>query len=140
MDKCGTILNTKRRKRCPECWKKQRTRNQKQQYDLKPDKHREYARKTRLNLRNKVIDAYGGKCACCGEPERVFLTIEHKDRDGAEHRRSLSKNSIKGDSVSVYRDIKKKGFPKDKFELLCFNCNRASWVLGLCPHRVSKNE
>jgi hypothetical protein len=46
------------------------------------------AKRWRIGIREDVIAAYGGRCACCGEFERDFLTLDHVNNDGAEHRRS----------------------------------------------------
>ena len=34
----------------------------------------------------RVLDHYGRACSCCGETEPAFLTIDHVNNDGAEHR------------------------------------------------------
>ena len=42
-------------------------------------------------LKNEVFQAYGGyQCACCGETEPMFLTIDHVGNDGADHRRVIA--------------------------------------------------
>ena len=41
----------------------------------------------RHKLRADAIEAYGSKCSCCGESESRFLTFDHINNDGAEHRR-----------------------------------------------------
>lgn len=69
------------------------------------------------------------RCACCGEENIAFLTVDHVNGDGADHRRSLSDGG-----QSLYRWLKKSGFPTDGFQVLCWNCNRAKYVLGQCPH------
>src|SRR3990167_5867194 len=97
-----------------------------------PERLRYYENKHRHKLRNEVIDHYGGKCECCGETRRPFLTIEHKNRDGAEHRRQVGQGSI-------LKDIKNKGFP-DWIGILCFNCNCATKDGGLCPHKIEKGH
>lgn len=102
-----------------------------ERHRLHPEVYCAAAKRGRERIRAEMIAAYGSKCACCGETEPVFLTIEHINRDGAAHRRSLPH----GSSTSVYYDLKRRGWPKEGFELLCFNCNRASWLLGICPHR-----
>jgi hypothetical protein len=78
----------------------------------------------------EFIAEYGGKCSCkgCVETHEVFLTLEHKRRDGSRHRQAF------GTSTEVLRDLKRKGWPKRNYCLLCFNCNRARWQLGYCPH------
>lgn len=78
------------------------------------------------NTKSKIIQHYGGKCECCGEHELVFLTIDHKDGNGAAHRREI------GGSNRFYSWLIKEGFPPG-FRVLCFNCNFAEhW--GGCPH------
>lgn len=84
--------------------------------------------KTRA-LKKVIIDAYGGKCECCGEPYFEFLTIDHTNGDGAEHRRRIGKGGTK-----LYKAIIAEGFPKDRYRLLCFNCNIALGFYGYCPH------
>jgi hypothetical protein len=79
-------------------------------------------------LRLEVFMAYGGvRCACCGETQSVFLTLDHIASDGAEHRRRV------GNGYSVYRWAKKNGYPK-LFQVLCWNCNEAKRIVGGCPH------
>lgn len=82
-------------------------------------------------LRDEILSAYGNKCACCGERESIFLALDHVKNDGALHRRSLN-----GKSQAVYRDVKRRGFPKDAFQLLCHNCNWAKKLLGYCVHSL----
>ena len=51
-----------------------------------PERVREIDRKARATLRQTVIAAYGGKCACCGIDDWHFLSIDHINNDGAKHR------------------------------------------------------
>jgi len=87
--------------------------------------------KTRRKLRKDVLNAYGNKCMCCGETEQKFLTIDHIYNDGAEHRRSLNIRSAE----KLYCWLRKNNYPKDRFQLLCFNCNCAKQYYGKCPHK-----
>jgi len=34
-------------------------------------------KKTRFNRRKRVLDHYGGKCACCENTQYEFLSIDH---------------------------------------------------------------
>lgn len=76
----------------------------------------------------QAIVAYGSKCSCPGCPEKGldFLTIDHINDDGRQHRRKNGSN--------LYSWLRRNGFPKDRFQLLCFNCNCAKWCYGICPH------
>lgn len=88
-------------------------------------------RRNRDALRKELLVAYGGRCACCGEREPAFLTIDHTNRDGAEHRRRV------GGSSRIWRDLQKRGWPKNGYALLCMNCNWSTRYGAVCPH-VSK--
>lgn len=98
-----------------------------------PDKHRKVARDSRRALRLLVLEQYGDACACCGETEETFLTIDHINGDGNRHREEVGNTS-----TAVYRVIRQEGYPTDKYQILCFNCNRSKYVLGICAHK-SKN-
>lgn len=79
----------------------------------------------RNNYRDKVLQAYGAKCNCCGIETRLLLTVDHVNNDGAKHRQILS--------GSIYKDIVEKDFPTD-FQILCFNCNCGKYLNGgSCP-------
>jgi hypothetical protein len=100
---------------------------------------REYGRTKRIKLKLDVIEAYGGVCACCGDAHHEFLTIDHIDGRGAAHRLELSKGKKSNyGTVSFYIWLRKNGFPKDNFRLLCFNCNCARSTCGYCPHEVEQ--
>jgi hypothetical protein len=89
------------------------------------EKKREEGRKRK----QIVIDAYGGKCECCGETTFEFLTIDHINNDGAEHRRRIG-----GKGTKIYKYLIEHDFPKDGYRLLCFNCNISRGFYGYCPH------
>ena len=90
----------------------------------------EYAQK----LRAKVLDNYGWLCACCGETEPLFLCIDHKNNNGAAHRRELGSRS----SAALYRYLIKNDFPEE-FQTLCFNCNHGKKLNGgTCPHATAR--
>ena len=75
---------------------------------------------------------YGNRCACCGENDRLFLTLDHVNRDGAEQRRKLNLKS----NLQIYRIAIEQGFPDD-YQILCFNCNCGrERNNGVCPHQT----
>ena len=81
-------------------------------------------------LRLSVLDAYGGRiCSCCGETQLAFLSLDHVNDNGAEHRRALGGH--------VYEWLAKHDFPdKDAYRVLCRNCNWGRRVNnGICPHQ-----
>lgn len=86
--------------------------------------HRSYHER----VRNACFDAYGGKCVCCGETEYEFLTFEHVNGGGRQHRKTVP---------HTQRWLYKNGFPKDVgITLLCMNCNLAEGRRGGCPHKT----
>jgi hypothetical protein len=101
------------------------------------DKNRAYIyqrqKDRRSVLRAEMLHAYGWQCACCGETEERFLTLEHTRRDGAIHKRTV------GTGVAVWRDLRKRGWPQDgSYTLLCWNCNCATANGEPCPHVLQK--
>lgn len=90
------------------------------------------------SLRREVINAYGGmKCACCGETEEQFLSIDHINNDGADHRRKLTGKTGKvvGITGGMYLWIKRNNYPPT-FQVLCMNCNFGKARNGgVCPHQ-----
>lgn len=86
------------------------------------------------NQKQIVVDNYGGKCNCCGESKIEFLTIDHVNNNGAEDRKLHKDKTGSG----MYRWLIKNNFPKDNYQLLCFNCNCAKGFYGVCPHQKLK--
>lgn len=78
-------------------------------------------------IKAEMFDAYGHKCACCGEAEIEFLTLEHTRGDGKAHRKAVG-------ASRVYFDLKKRGWPTEGYAILCMNCNFASRGGRTCPH------
>lgn len=85
-------------------------------------------RKVNADRKRKVYEAYGGFiCACCGETEEAFLSIDHVNNDGANHRRETNRRSL-------YKWLDKNGFPEG-YQVLCMNCNFGKARNGgVCPH------
>lgn len=94
-------------------------------------KRHEYA----AAVRNTVLEHYGKICACCGEADPRFLTIDHKNNDGYVQRR-LDGSRRAGN----YKWIIKNGFPTD-LQVLCFNCNSGKAANGgVCPHQQAATD
>lgn len=77
-------------------------------------------------VRRLVLEHYSGgeaECACCGVTYYPFLTLDHVENDGAEHKRKVGKGR------SLYQWIVSHEFP-DGFQVLCMNCNLAKQILG----------
>lgn len=88
------------------------------------ERYNELQRAYERRRREKVLGHYGGTCACCGESQYEFLTLEHINGGGRKHRQAVG---------SVYREIVRLGFPEG-YAVLCWNCNSAKGLYGFCPH------
>jgi hypothetical protein len=148
------------RKKCstPECgWKercqfyKDRTRHDgltqyckscvlgrsKIRYNKNPDK---YASKSHIYYRKIKLEAmshYGGVCQCCSEDRLDFLTLDHINQDGAEHRRKMDFNHT-GTGFNFYLWLRKSNWPDLGLQVLCHNCNGARGSNGVCPHLLER--
>ena len=91
----------------------------------------------RDEVRRKVYGHYGDACACCGETEPMFLSLDHTNNDGAEHRRELGYDGNgKGASSATLSWLKRNNYPEG-FQVLCMNCNHGKARNGgVCPHNV----
>ena len=105
---------------------KARQRSQKWR-DAHPGYTTEYIRR----VRDKVLTAYGDRCACCGETRREFLSIDHIN-GGRAHQRSLG---MQGKGSNFLTWIVRNDFP-DILQILCHNCNMAKGAYGQCPHTI----
>lgn len=91
-------------------------------------------RKKRWRVKISVLKAYSKdqskpSCVCCGESQILFLTLDHINNDGAEHRKLLGKSTAK-----LFGLLKRGGYPPG-FQTLCWNCNLGkSFNEGQCPH------
>jgi hypothetical protein len=113
-----------------------------------PEKVREAnkkkARARRARLREEAIITMGGICVCCGENDWRLLTFDHIGGWGAEHRRELN-------HAMLIPWLKKHHFPKGGetcpecgvehrgIQIMCFTCNMATTVHGICPHQQEFN-
>lgn len=112
---------------CKDCWAERSREWHKRNRKSVSDRHR----KNNRRLREEIIGAYGGKCACCGETTYEFLTVDHVKNDGSLHRQQIGQRMI-------YRWLKENNFPKRGFQLLCYNCNLAKARYGKCPHQKER--
>jgi hypothetical protein len=95
------------------------------------DKYNQMAKNVNKKRREAVLFGLGGnnpKCKCCGEKISEFLEVDHINNDGSNERKLYGS--------AMYLEIIKQGFPKDKYQLLCRNCNHAKHIYGKCPHKT----
>lgn len=123
---CKTAKLDYRRKLCVECaattW----------------PRFRSYQKSWREGKKREAFEHYGGAiCACCGESGFGFLTIDHVNSDGANHRREIFSNTSRGRG-RIYGWLRSHGYPPG-FQILCFNCNCGRQHNGgICPHKIPK--
>lgn len=95
-----------------------------------------YFRERHQALKRAVIDAYGGKCECCGEDEIVFLSLDHRNGGGGKHRKKIGSRT--------YRILRDAGWPRSmdgyEFRLLCMNCQFGYMHGRTCPHQLKKEQ
>ena len=84
-----------------------------------------YIKRIKLDVMQHYSKSEVPFCACCGEKTFEFLTIDHVNSDGAEHRRKV------GNKTNLW--IRRNNYP-DGFQVLCYNCNCARYYAGCCPH------
>ncbi len=139
--KCSAKQNVARKKRyvsdkakgiCTKCRKKKAEKGVlciKCHSGLDVEMRKRVTTTWRRKLRVEVMAKYGGKCACCGEKELLFLEIDHIEGNGGKHRKAI------GGGARMYMWLKKHGFPKG-FQALCRNCNYGRFRNGgICPHK-----
>ena len=95
----------------------------------------EKTRRSQDRCREQVFEAYGGyKCNCCGETERMFLSIDHVHNDGASQRKA---GLYGGSGTAFYIWLRKNKFPSG-YQVLCMNCQIGKHKNGgVCPHQTS---
>jgi hypothetical protein len=94
----------------------------------------ESQRQSDRKLKDAAYAAYGGyRCNCCGETIEAFLSIDHVNNDGAEHRKTMNRRKI-------YKWLKENNYPEG-FQILCMNCNFGKARNGgICPHETLRSE
>lgn len=94
------------------------------------ENRRRYAREYYQRIKSKAYDHYGRECACCGESEEMFLSLDHINNDGAQSRKE---NGLSNANDFLHWIIKN-DYP-DNIQTLCYNCNLGKHRNGgICPH------
>lgn len=101
---------------------------------FKSDKGRANKARYHKNVKESIINAYGSQCDCCGEKEMKFLSIDHINGDGNKERKMIGFGGAF--YRFLYRNLKKNVILKNKYKVLCFNCNLGRQINGgICPHK-----
>lgn len=120
---CCQPFNNPPRVTCAPCLERKRELYR-QELERDPDKYKSRQYKEWNNKRNaatrlEVVNAYGGKCVCCGEDHYPYLELDHINGGGAAHRKSIGTSAD-----AFYRAMRNQGYPPI-LQVLCANCHRA---------------
>lgn len=97
------------------------------------DRHKSCVECSGQEAKKIVFDHYGRRCTCCEDFFiDAFLTLNHKNNDGAAHRKIIGSR--------IYPWAIRNGFP-DFLETNCWNCNCGRRVKGgVCPHEQNRMD
>lgn len=93
------------------------------------NKRKIYLKNQALNIKDQVINAYGGKCTNCNEAEIYFLSLDHINNDGYKDRKNYS-------GIGFYRKLIKNQFNQKNLQVLCFNCNCSKSLYSDIPKEL----
>lgn len=110
-------------------WRKKNAKRAAAWEKANPERKNANVTRHRNKLKKAVMDHYGHSCKCCGETEKKFLTIDHVNGGGTKHRAKIGRGSC-----DFHRWLVKNNFPSE-YQVLCFNCNCAKGIYGICPHK-----
>ena len=92
--------------------------------------HREekavYQHERAKEKKRQFLDMYGGTCECCGEDTFEFLTIEH--------RKGTNRTCFRKGVAAWTQAIKQ--YNPQEYGVLCSNCNQATRLGKVCPHKL----
>lgn len=113
---------------CEEARREPRRALQQDWYKRNATAHNTKTRDRHRALRTDVLRGYGGRCDCCIEDRLEFLCLDHIEGGGSKHRRHES-------NVVLFNRLRRQGYPKGKYRVLCHNCNFSLGAYGYCPPR-----
>ena len=92
-------------------------------------------KQSNLNIKLSSFNAYGGPvCACCGETELLFLSMDHINNDGKQHRDAMKEDGHSNSYIHYW--LREHGYPPG-FQVLCMNCQFGKDHSSdkTCPHK-----
>jgi hypothetical protein len=109
-----------------------RKKHKRAYYEKNKSKTNKRSREQWNKLRSAFLSMYGGECTCCHEVESVFLTLDHVQNDGKQHRLDAGRFGVYQDAIAQYDPT--------RFQILCYNCNAVKYHYGVCPHQLISKE
>lgn len=91
----------------------------KQYYQDNKDALAEYYSDYRLRLKEEMVEVFGGCCSECGEDDVIVLVLDHINNNAQLDREENNHNG----GFKLYSRLKRLGWPKEGYQLLCHNCN-----------------
>ena len=132
----------KKSKEWAETHKEQVKRNQKEYRETHKDRNELEHKRITIDVLSHYSEGQP-KCACCGESQIEFLTIDHINGHTENDVRTkfISKSQpyyrfIAG--YKLYRWLRQNNYPKG-YQVLCYNCNcgKNRTKDKVCPHKFS---
>jgi hypothetical protein len=102
-------------------------------YAKNPERGKKHAKDYRARRWERILDIYGRACACCGETEQAFLTIDHLNNDGTQDRKFHGGNEN-------FRNWLQHQPKLEQYQTLCWNCQWGRRIKGICPHQIGKRS
>jgi len=94
----------------------------------------QYVKETRYKALVHFSLTDAPECLCCGESELEFLCIDHIEGGGKQHRKEMGGGNHQISSVNGFLKMIKDP-DKDKYQILCWNCNFSKHKNGECSHK-----
>lgn len=118
---------------CLDCYTKHSNVSRKQyfkeRYQEKQLQIKTQQKEKRHRYKMLVLEHYSfnpPECQCCGDLNLEFLTIDHINGGGSEHRKTMR-------GQNFYSYLIKNNYPEG-YRVLCMNCNWSRGKFGYCPH------
>jgi len=93
---------------------------------VRPEQSKGYFNAYRRRQQDEIVERYGGRCAKCGFDNAAALSLEPKRGARPPGWRSPCQR---------YALLRREGFPRGKYHLLCANCKLVEASNGRRPHK-----
>lgn len=115
------------------CYSHNCAKNSRDYFD-KPIEELDKYQKRYIRVWGEAFDFFG-PCERCGEKDKKYLCLDHRNGDGYKDRRSGTRKT----GIKLIDEFRKMGWPqelKKRYRILCWNCNMKTYMEKL---RVEEN-